>query len=108
MFQRKKAEFRNLPLSRATFLEGVKRAKYQFIIWKSAPEINPDKPMPYNYGWKRDCDKYISVMTTLPPAPEAPLQLIKCGCIKSVCKTSRLTIYIVLICVEDPCNNIAS
>ena len=52
----KKAELRNLPPSRATFLEGVKRAHYQFIIRKSAPDINPDKPMPDNYGWKRDCD----------------------------------------------------
>ena len=25
----------------------------------------------------------------LPPAPETPLQLIKCGCSMSVCKTSR-------------------
>ena len=99
---RKKAELRNLPPSRATFLEGVKRAQSQFIIWKSAPDINPNKPMPDNYGWKRDCDKYISVMTTLSPAPEVPLQLIKCGCSKSVCKTSQLTIYIVPIFVEDP------
>ena len=57
MFWIKKAELRNLPPSRATFLEGVKRAQYQFIIWKSASDINPDKPMPDNYGWKRDCDK---------------------------------------------------
>ena len=107
VLEKKKAELRNLPPSRAAFLEGVKRAQYQFIIWKSEPDINPqaDKPMPDNYGWKRDCDKFISVMTTLPPAPKAPLQLIKCGCSKSVCKTSRLTIY---ICVEDPCKNIAS
>ena len=40
--------------------------------------------------------------------PEAPLQLIKCGCSKSVCKTSWLTFYTVPICVEDPCINIAS
>ena len=85
MFWREKAELRNLPPSRATFLEGVKRAQYQFIIWKSAPDINSDKvnkgakirnrynqvphlTMPDNSGWKLDCDKYISVMTTLPPA----------------------------------------
>ena len=49
--------------------------------------------------------KYIPVMTTLPPAPhpETPLQLIQCGCSKSVCKPSRCKCnaihYIVLICV---------
>ena len=31
--------------------------------------------MPDNYGWKRECDKYIPVMTKLPPATEKPLQL---------------------------------
>ena len=25
--------------------------------------------MPDNYGWKPDCDKYIPVMTALPPDP---------------------------------------
>ena len=89
MFLSKKAELRNLPPSRATFLEGVKCVQYQFIIWKSAPDIIPDKPMSDSYGWKRDCDKYISVMTTLPPAHEAPLQVIKCGYSKSVCETPR-------------------
>ena len=84
MFWRKKLNCETYHL-----LEGVKRVHYQYIIWKSAPDINPDKPMPDNYGWKRDYDKYISVMTTLPPDPEAPLQLIKCGCSKSVCETSR-------------------
>ena len=49
MFWRKK-----LPPSRATFLEVVKRVHYQFILWKSATDINPDKPIPDSYGWKRD------------------------------------------------------
>ena len=89
MFWRKKAELQNQPPSRAAFLKGVKRTQYQFIIWKSAPDINPDKPMPDNNGWKWECNKYISVMTTLPFAPEAPLQLIDCGCSKSLCEPSR-------------------
>ena len=45
--------------------------------------------MPDNYGWKRDSDKDISVMTALPPEPEAPQQLIKCGYKTSLCETSR-------------------
>ena len=39
----------------------------------------------------------------LPPAPETPLQLIKCGCSMSVFEhlgvSTKQTIYIVLICV---------
>ena len=58
--------------------------------------------MPDNNGWKRDCDKYISVMMTLPPAPEAPLQPDRMGlCLyaKYLGVSAKLTIYIVPICV---------
>ena len=117
MFRRKQAESNKLPPSRAAFLESVKRSQYQCIIWKSAPDPNPDIPMPDDYGWKRDCDKYIPVMTTLPPAPETLLPLIKCGCNKSVCETSRCKckanhLYCTDLCCcgaeEDSCKNIAS
>ena len=66
MFWIKKSNCKKTTSSRASFLEGVKRAQYQFIIWKSAADIKADKPTPGNYGCKRDCIKYISVMTTLP------------------------------------------
>ena len=46
----KKAELQKLPIPRAVFLEGVKRAQYQCIIWKTPSVINPDKSMPDNYG----------------------------------------------------------
>ena len=46
----KKAELQKLPLPRAVFLEGVKRAQYQCIIWKTSSVIYPDKSMPDNYG----------------------------------------------------------
>ena len=45
-----KNELKQLPFSRAVFLEGVKRAQYQCNIWKSSAVINPDKSMPDNYG----------------------------------------------------------
>ena len=45
----KKAELQKLPPPRAVFLEGVKRAQYQCIIWKTSSVINPDKSMPDNY-----------------------------------------------------------
>ena len=66
IWEKKKAELQKLPLPRAVFLEGVKRAQYQCIIWKTSSVINPDKSMPDNYGKKRDCDKYCPIMMTLP------------------------------------------
>ena len=94
-----------LERKKAVFLKGVNLAQYQCIIWKSTPVVNPDKSMSDNYGWKRDCDKYVSIMMTLPTVPETPLQLIQCGCSKSVCKTSwckcKSNHFIVLICVTE-------
>ena len=49
-FGEKKAKLQKLPLPRAVFLEGVKRAQYQCTIWKTSPVINPDKSMPDNFG----------------------------------------------------------
>ena len=46
----KKTELQKLLLPRAVFLEGVKRAQYQCLIWKTSTVINPDKSMPDNYG----------------------------------------------------------
>ena len=68
--------------------------------------------MPDNYGWKRDFDNYISVMTTLPPDSETTLQLINVVAASLYAKhlgvSAKLTLYMVPICVEDPCKNIAS
>ena len=89
MFWRKKLNCETYHLQELRFSKVSNVYIINSSFWESAPDINPDKPMPDNYGWKRDFDKYISVVTTLPPDPEAPLQLIKCGCSKSVCETSR-------------------
>ena len=58
--------------------------------------------MPDNYRWKRNCDKYIAFMTTVPPAPEAPLQPIAINVVAASLHlgvSTNLTIYIVPICV---------
>ena len=91
----------NLPSSRAAFLEGVERAQYHFILWKFASGKYPDKPMPDNYGWKRDCDKHISVMMALPPALRSPSTADKmwlCLYGKYLSVSAMLIIYIVPIC----------
>ena len=36
-----------------------------------------------------DQDEWVPVMTNLPLAPEAILQLVKCGCPKERCSTNR-------------------
>ena len=115
MFRRKQAESNKLPPTKAAFLESVERSQYQCIIWKTATEPIPTIPPPENHGWKREGDIFVPIMTKLPPAPETLLQLVKCGCSKSACDTSRCKcksnkLYCTDLCScgaeEDGCKNI--
>ena len=54
------------------------------------------------------------MMTTMPPAPEAIIEMVKCGCVKQQCSTNRCLFRKVgLICTElyacsdddKPCEN---
>ena len=44
---------------------------------------------PETFGWRLDGDKWVPVMTTLTPAPDAVVQLVRCGCTKSKCSSNR-------------------
>ena len=46
-------------------------------------------PSPETFGWRLDGDKWVPVMTTLTPAPDAVVQLVRCGCTKSKCSSNR-------------------
>ena len=42
------------------------------------------------YGWKKDDEsEWQPVMSTLPPAPDVVLRLVKCGCQKTRCATKH-------------------
>ena len=97
MFWRKKLNCKNYHNQELYFSKVASVRNINAYFRKSTPDINPDKPMPDNHCWKRDCDKYIVFRATLPPASEATLQPIKCGCSRSVYETSRCKIYIVPI-----------
>ncbi|CAH3043013.1 unnamed protein product [Porites lobata] len=89
LFRRKQAESERLPPTQAALREAIKRAHYQAMIWANDKVANPDLPSPENYGWKKDKDKWIPVMTRLQPAPDAVLYLVKCGCGKDKCRNNR-------------------
>ena len=89
MSLRKQAESNKLPPTKAAFLGSVERSPYQCIIWKTATEPIPSTPLPKNHGWKREGDIFVPIMTTLPPATDTLLQLVKCGSSKSACDISR-------------------
>ena len=45
-------------------------------------DIEQQLPSPETFGWKLDGDKWVPMMTTLPPAPDAVVQLVRWGCTK--------------------------
>lgn len=82
-----------LPPTTEAFLENVKRAHFQAILWRTLvhtpPELSPEA-----FGWKKDpCNKAlipISVPENVKVAPDYILQMIRCGCkSKSPCNSKK-------------------
>ncbi|CAH3146077.1 unnamed protein product [Pocillopora meandrina] len=82
LFRKKQAQSERLPPTRGALLKAVLRAYYQAIVWDNDVVANPDIPSPENYGWEKNDNRWFPVMTRLLPAPEAIIQLVKCGCTK--------------------------
>ena len=68
----------SLPPTTDTFVENVKSAHFQAMLWRSL-DANPE-----DFGWKRDADNKSLNSTALPdgtkPAPDYILEMIRCGC----------------------------
>ncbi|XP_032229946.2 uncharacterized protein LOC5505744 [Nematostella vectensis] len=89
LFRKKQAESERLPPTLAALREATKRAHYQCMVWNSDILANPELPSPSDYGWKLEADEWVPVMTSLKPAPDAVLHLVKCGCLTERCSTNR-------------------
>jgi hypothetical protein len=59
------------------------------MIWNNDTVVKPNLPMPKEYGWELNDGRWIEVMTTQPPTPDAVIHLIKCGCGSSRCATRQ-------------------
>ena len=49
---------------------------------------NPDIPSPEEYGWNLVNGTFQRLMTKLPPAPSALIELVKCGCKATRCSSN--------------------
>lgn len=87
LYSNRGAEGEDLPPTYGSLDLHIRRAHYVSMIWKKANENHPCLPAPDEFGWKfNDGSNHFSAVRCLnPPAPEAILQLIKCGC-KSGCE----------------------
>ena len=84
------------------------------MIWNNDKVPNPNIPSPENCGWKKDSNEWVPEITKTPPAPEAIIEMVKCGCVKQRCSTNRcqcrkaeLTCTELCACSDDdePCEN---
>ncbi|KAJ8346642.1 hypothetical protein SKAU_G00280430 [Synaphobranchus kaupii] len=62
------------------------RVYLQVQEWKGST----DGPRPTEWGWQKCDEGFVPIQTTLPPAPEKLLRVIKCNC-QAECSTLRCT-----------------
>ena len=104
LFKKKQAQSDRLPPTQAALYQAILQAHYQMMVWNSDTITNPELLSPQNYGWRMDKDEWLPVMTTLPPAPEAIIQLVKCGCSKERCSTNCCQCHRAGLHCTDLCN----
>ena len=111
LFKKNQAESERLPPTQAALHQAILRAHYQLLVWNNDHVANPVLPSPEGYGWQDEDGKWVPVMTNLPPAPEATVQLVRCKCAESRCSNNRcqcqkagLVCTDLCLCSED-CQN---
>ena len=79
---------------------------------EKANENHPQLPDPTNLGWTRDpeSNQYAPVRCINPPAPDAVLYLIKCGCKRECearcsCRKNNIPCTELCGCWDMSCNN---
>ena len=94
----KNVQSHQLPPTRASVENHLKRANYQAYIWKCALDPQSPDTGPENQGWQLRAGQLEIVWTVLAPVPEAVMELVCCGC-HGTCLTRRCS------CVSDglPC-----
>ena len=104
LFRKKQAKSERLPPTEAALQQAIMRANYQAMVWNNDIVPDPQLPSPQNFGWKLEDNEWLPVMTTLPPAPKAVIQLVKCDCVKDRCSNNRCQCRKANLNCTDLCN----
>ncbi|KAL2102045.1 hypothetical protein ACEWY4_003806 [Coilia grayii] len=102
LFKSGKCSERDLPPNKDSLYKHIHRASYQAAVHRRSLECRPDVPPPVNHGWKMVGGVYEVDWMTLPPAPEAILELVHCSCKKTHCVKGRCTCKL----HDLPCTNL--
>ncbi|MES9884199.1 MAG: hypothetical protein ABW185_25415 [Sedimenticola sp.] len=116
LFTKKQSEGQKLPPTKAALYQSILRAHYQSMIWAHDDIPNPQLPPATQYGWTEEDGACVPVPTTLPPAPDGIVELVKCSCKRSrcalrcSCRIHQLACTELCICEADGelCTNITT
>ena len=72
--------------TQGAILQHILRAHYQANVWAQDTVPEPVVLNPVDLGWQEVEDgRYAPTVSHTPPAPEAVVELVKCGCVASRC-----------------------
>jgi len=112
LFSNRAAEGQSLPPTTGSLQLHIRRAHYIVMIWRRATESHPSLPSPAACGWELLAEEgiYTPIQMCQSPAPEAVINLVKCGCKKGCtrwcsCIKNNIPCTEVCGCVGYSCNN---
>ena len=88
LFKSGKCSDDQLPPTCDSLLQHIYRANYQAVIWRRCLEAKMAIPAPTQHGWRIVDGQLQAVWMTRPPAPDAVLECVHCGC-KTGCRNQR-------------------
>ena len=101
LFKSGRCSERDLPPNQDSLHIHIQRASNLAAVHRRSLECYPDIPPPINHGWKMAGELYEVDWMSLPPAPEAILELVHCSCKKKTVRGKRTCkVY------ELPCTNL--
>ena len=91
----------NIPPTSGTWYQHILRAHMQAYIWNQDLVLHPEFPDPITLGWAQDVDRsFVPVLSLVPPAPTAVIELVRCGCGVSNCSRRCTCRQNNLVCTE--------
>ena len=116
IFPLKQEEAERLPPIKTALIQAIKRTHFQRIVWYNGTVANLNIPSPSEYGCREEAEGFFPVMTTMDPAPEVILQLVKCDCtsktkyttLRCKCKSNKLFCTDLCTCgtKDESCNKL--
>ena len=104
LFSKRAKSLDNIPPTRASLEQHVKRAAFQGrYIWGQTLLCQPVLPSPSDWGWQQLNNSWSLFWTALPQAKESCHELIRCGCrascSKGRCKCSKASLTCTALCI---------